>query len=70
MEIISSTALSVSVTRSEEFFLVSIVEGLAVVIMVPARRAREKRKSWISGRFGGVVEEDMVVYGVMVFGER
>ena len=42
MEIISSTALSVSVTRSEEFFLVEMGErvGLAVVIMVPARRAR------------------------------
>ena len=42
MEIISSTARSVSVTRSEEFFLVEMGErrGLAVVTMVPARRAR------------------------------
>ena len=48
----SSTALSVSVTRSEEFFLVSILEGLAEVTMSPAFRAREKRKSWIALRSG------------------
>ena len=54
MEIISSTALSVSVTRSEEFFLVEMGErvGLAVVIMVPARRARVYRVSWMSWRLG------------------
>ncbi len=53
----SSTALSVAVTRSEEFFFVStgLRWGLAEVIMVPARIAREKRKSWISCRLGSAM---------------
>ncbi len=64
----ASTALSVSVTRSEasygvneltlqsvrrgtrflQFFFVSIVDGLAEVIMSPAFLANSTRKSWIS----------------------
>ena len=48
----SSTALSVSVTRSEEFFFVSTVVGLADVIISPALLAIVRRKSWISWRFG------------------
>ena len=42
MEIISSTAWSVSLTSSEELFLGETGDrrGVAVVIMVPARRAR------------------------------
>lgn len=55
----SSTALSVSVTKSEEFFFVSILVGLAEVIMSPALRASSKRKSWILLRSGD--EGDMMV---------
>ena len=56
VEIMDSTARSVSVTRSEEFFFVEggVRAGLAEVIMVPARRARVKRVSWISWRLGVV----------------
>lgn len=48
--IIFSTAWSVSVTRSAEFFLLPdmLVLGLAVVIMSPAFLATWMRKSWTS----------------------
>lgn len=51
----SSTALSVSVTRSDEFFFVSTVLGLAEVIISPAFWAMVMRKSWISCRFGSSI---------------
>ena len=54
----SSTALSVSVTRSEEFFFVSTVLGFAEVIISPAFWAMLRRKSWISCRFGSSILRD------------
>ena len=41
-----------------QFFLVSIVEGLAEVIMPPAFWAREIRKSWISWSLGSAMAAD------------
>ena len=53
----SSTALSVSVTRSLEFFFVSTgrEEGFAEVIMWPALMARVKRRSRIFWRSGSAI---------------
>lgn len=42
-------------TRFLQFFFVSIVDGLAEVIMSPAFLASSIRKSWISWRLGSAI---------------